>query len=64
MRALAKHKSQIALALPEALAIWNRFRGLQSSGRRFVHAEAYAVDRRLAAEVRPLLDHIGGYILV
>ena len=62
MRALAKHKSQIALALPEALAIWNRFRGLQSWARRFVHAEAYAVDQRLAAEVRPPLDHIGGYI--
>jgi LmbE family N-acetylglucosaminyl deacetylase len=62
LAALAKHKSQASLSLIDAVSIWNRFRGLQSSARRFVHAEAYAVDRRLSTEVRPLLDRIGGYL--
>jgi N-acetylglucosamine malate deacetylase 1 len=55
---LAKHVSQHSLALPEAVTIWNRFRGLQSSARRFVYAEAYAIDRRLSADVRPILDQL------
>lgn len=62
--ALAKHESQTTLALPEALATWNRFRGMQSAGRRFVHAEAYAIDKQLAVEVRLLLDRIGSYLFV
>lgn len=64
LAALGQHVSQGSLALVEATTIWNRFRGLQSSSRGFRHAEAYAVDRRLSAEVRPLLDRIGGYIFV
>jgi LmbE family N-acetylglucosaminyl deacetylase len=62
LEALAKHESQASLSLVEAVRIWNRFRGLQSSARRFVYAEAYAVDRRLSAEARPLLDRIGDYL--
>ncbi len=64
LEALGRHVSQASLELVEATTIWNRFRGLQSSSRRFVHAEAYAIDRRLSAEARPLLDRIGGYMFV
>lgn len=60
--ALAKHVSQSSLSMVEAVKVWNRFRGLQSRTRSFVHAEAYAIDRRLGTEVRPLLDRIGGYL--
>ena len=62
--ALSKHESQASLAIPEAVTTWNRFRGLQSSARRFKHAEAYAVDRRLSAALTPLLDRIGGYLML
>lgn len=62
LAALARHQSQSSLAMVDAVKIWNRFRGLQSSARRFVHAEAYTVDRRLSADVRPMLDRIGGYL--
>lgn len=64
LAALACHESQTTLALPEAVTIWNRFRGLQSSARRFRHAEAYAAERQLSAELLPLLDRIGGYMLL
>ena len=64
LEALACHASQTSLAMPEAVSIWNRFRGLQSGARRFVHAEAYTVDHRLSGEVRPLLDQIGSYAFV
>lgn len=64
LEALDRHKSQSSLAMNDAVQIWNRFRGLQSSGRRFVHAEAYAIERRLSAEVRSMLDRIGGYLFV
>ena len=64
LAALAQHASQASLSLPDTVTTWNRFRGLQSGARRFHYAEAYAVDRRLGAELRPLLDRIGGYVFV
>lgn len=60
--ALSKHVSQSSLSMVEAVTVWNRFRGLQSGTRRFVYAEAYAIDRRLGSEVRSLLDRLGGYL--
>lgn len=63
--ALGKHDSQAGLSLGEAVGVWNRFRGLQSGARRFVHAEAYALDRRLGTEPRSLLDRLGcDYLLL
>ena len=62
--ALSQHKSQATLSLGDALTVWNRFRGLQSSARRFTHAEAYSFDRRLTGELLPLLDRIGGYVML
>jgi N-acetylglucosamine malate deacetylase 1 len=56
LAALAQHASQSSLSLPEAVTIWNRFRGLQSSARRFEYAEAYSIDQRLGADVRGILD--------
>lgn len=58
LEALGKHESQSALGIGDAAAVWNRFRGLQSSGRQFIHAEAYAVDCRLGIEARSLLDRL------
>lgn len=62
--ALRQHASQASLSLIEATTVWSRFRGLQSSARRFVYAEAYAADHRLNAEIRPMLDRIGSYVLL
>ena len=64
LAALTCHASQASLSMTDAVAVWNRFRGLQSSTRKFVHAEAYAMDCRLGGEVRPVLDRIGNYLFV
>lgn len=61
LEALAQHASQAELGIGDAISVWNRFRGLQAIGRKFRHAEAYATDRRLAADARRVLDRIGGY---
>jgi N-acetylglucosamine malate deacetylase 1 len=61
---LAQHASQAALGISEALHVWNRFRGLQSGARRFRHAEAYTIDRRLGSEAQRVLDRLGGYCFV
>jgi LmbE family N-acetylglucosaminyl deacetylase len=58
LAALAKHVSQHSLSLPEAVTIWNRFRGLQSSAHRFSYAEAYSIDRRLSTDIRSILDRL------
>ncbi len=63
--ALAAHESQATQALPEAIGVWNRFRGLQSAGRRFRYAEAYAFDHRLGVNTHTLLMRLGGdYLLL
>ena len=64
MAALAFHESQMMDSFCEGVTTWNRFRGLQSGGRKFVHAEAYAIDHQLTTELRPMLDRIGGYLLL
>lgn len=63
--ALARHESQVALGVQEALRVWNRFRGLQSGPRRFTHAEAFSFDKGLGVDRGQILDRIGGnYFLV
>ena len=62
--ALALHESQMMASFREGITTWNRFRGLQSSKAKFVHAEAYSIDRQLNNDLRPLLDRIGGYVML
>lgn len=64
LAALAMHESQKMPSFREGITTWNRFRGLQSSTAKFAHAEAYAIDRQLNTELRPLLDRIGGYVML
>lgn len=64
LAALDMHESQNMPAFREGITTWNRFRGLQSGQAKFAHAEAYAVDRQLSAELRPLLDRIGRYVML
>ena len=64
LAALAKHESQATLAMPEAVGVWNRFRGLQSAARRFRRAEGYAVAHRLGCDFDALLKRLGGNYLL
>ena len=64
LAALAMHESQKMPSFSEGITTWNRFRGLQSTKAKFAHAKAYAIGRQLSAELRPLLDRIGGYVML
>ena len=64
LAALAMHESQKMSTFREAITTWNRFRGLQSGKQKFSHAEAYTIDRQPSNELRPLLDRIGGYVML
>ena len=64
LAALEMHESQKMPAFRDGITTWNRFRGLQSGKAKFVHAEAFAIDRQLSTELRPLLDRIGRYVML
>lgn len=61
---LAMHESQKMSDFRESITTWNRFRGLQSGSQKYLHAEAYAIDRRLSTDLRHLLDPIGSYVML
>lgn len=64
LAALDMHESQKMPTFRDGITTWNRFRGLQSGKAKFAHAEAYAIDRQLSAELRLLLDRIDGYVML